>query len=263
MAFTFKLGGVWYVRYKDEAGHWQKKSCGKDAKKSEAEYLANEYTAKEMNRRHKAPVRMVEVTLADALTSFRDTIIPRSAKGIDKQASSIRREKASVDNIISFVKENSLLSFKTFDKEMAQKFMDHRAREGMSPKTRREERRLLRKFFKWAIKQHYCIENATEEIIAPKLPKKKMRYFSEPAFSRMEGAALCRGRPGNRFLPRRPERVFHRRGTDLRFFRECQRPRNRSRHRLRWRRGNGTGTGTYTNGSAIFARPSECRFSER
>jgi site-specific recombinase XerD len=179
MAFTFKLGGVWYVRYKDEAGHWQKKSCGKDAKKSEAEYLANEYTAKEMNRRHKAPVRMVEVTLADALTSFRDTIIPRSAKGIDKQASSIRREKASVDNIISFVKENSLLSFKTFDKEMAQKFMDHRASKGMSPKTRREERRLLRKFFNWAIKQHYCIENATEEIIAPKLPKKKMQYFSE------------------------------------------------------------------------------------
>jgi hypothetical protein len=52
MAFTFKLGGVWYVRYKDEAGHWQKKSCGKDAKKSEAEYLANEYTASSRRRVH-------------------------------------------------------------------------------------------------------------------------------------------------------------------------------------------------------------------
>ncbi|HUI91605.1 MAG TPA: tyrosine-type recombinase/integrase [Chitinivibrionales bacterium] len=178
MAYAFKRKNIWYIRYKDENDKWEIKSCGKNAIKTDADYLAREYSAKELNRKHKAPVRIVNSNLEQALILYRDTVVPRSTMGIDKQQSSIRREQATVNNFIFFVREKHLEQFKAFDKEMAQAFIDKRVEEGMSAKTRREERRQLRKFFKWAIKQNYCAENPTEEIVAPKLPKRKPRFFS-------------------------------------------------------------------------------------
>ena len=179
MAYAFKRGNIWYIRYKDESGRWQTKSCGKDANRSDADYLAGEFTAKGLNRRYKIPLRIIDVTLEQALILFRDTIISRSTIGIDKQESTIRREKASIENILSFTKNRNLIKFDSFNKEIAQRYMDHRAKSGMSPKTRREERRVLRKFFKWAVKQNYCMEDPTEEIAAPRLPKRRPRFFSE------------------------------------------------------------------------------------
>jgi len=179
MAYALKRNKIWYIRYKDEKNVWQYKSCGKSATRVDADYLANEYSARELNRHHRAPVRMIKTDLEKALIDFRDDQIPRSSMGIDKQQSSIRRESASVNNIIEFVKSQGLTIFRSFDKDMAQKFMDHRKDVGMSVKTRREERRLLRKFFKWAKKQMFCIEDPTEDIIAPKLQKRNPRYFSE------------------------------------------------------------------------------------
>jgi integrase len=178
MAHAFKRKGIWYIRYKDEIGKWNTKSCSKDANKTDADYLAREYSAKELNRHHKAPDRIVTSNLEQALILFRDTVVPRSTMGIDKHQSSIRREQATVNNIIAFVHEKYLEQFSAFDKDMAQTFLDKRAAEGMSDKTRREERRQLRKFFKWAIKQNYCAENPTDEIVAPKLTKKNPRFFS-------------------------------------------------------------------------------------
>ena len=178
MAYAVRRNSIWYVRYKDETNKWHYVSCGKDANKSDADYLAKEYGARELNRHHKAPVRIVTCNLEQALILFRDTVVPRSTIGIDKQQSSIRREKATVNNFIAFAQERHLEQFRAFDKEMAQEFMDKRTAEGMSAKTRREERRQLRKFFKWAIKQNYCAENPTDEIVAPKLTKKKPRFFS-------------------------------------------------------------------------------------
>lgn len=178
MAYAVKRKSIWYIRYKDETNKWHYVSCGKDANKSDADYLAKEYGARELNRHHKAPVRIVTCNLEQALILFRDTVVPRSTIGIDKQQSSIRREQATVNNFIAFVHERHLEQFRAFDKDMAQEFMDKRVAQGMSAKTRREERRQLRKFFKWAIKQNYCTENPTEEIAAPKLPEKKPRFFS-------------------------------------------------------------------------------------
>ncbi len=173
MAHAFKRNNIWYIRYKDESGKWKTKSCCKDANKTDADYLAREYSAKELNRTHKAPVLIVNSNLEQALIRFLDTVVPRSTIGIDKQQSSIRREQATVNNFIAFARERHLEQFRAFDKEMAQEFMDKRVAQGMTAKTRREERRQLRKFFKWAIKQNYCSENPTEEIVAPKLPRQR------------------------------------------------------------------------------------------
>jgi site-specific recombinase XerD len=179
MAHVFKRGKIWYIRYKDESNLWQYKSCGKDAKRTDADYLAREYSAKELNRHHECPVRILSTNLEQALIQFRDTVIPRSSTGIEKQESSIRREKSSVTNIITFVQKEKLLHFKSFDKRSALLFMDSRRAEGMQPKTLREDRRLLRKFFKWALKQHYCGVDPTEEIIVPKPTKNNPRFFSK------------------------------------------------------------------------------------
>ena len=179
MAYAVKRNKIWYVRFKDEKNVWQYKSCGKKANRVDADYIASQYSAKEMNRHHRAPVRIIQSDLEDALIKFRDDVIPRSVLGIDKQQSSIRKEKSSVNNFIEFIQNKKLIHFNSFDKEMAQAYMDFRQNQGMAAKTRREERRLLRKFFKWAIKQTFCVEDPTAEITAPKLEKKKPRFFSE------------------------------------------------------------------------------------
>ena len=132
-----------------------------------------------MNRHHRAPVRMIETDLEKAMIGFRDEILPRSCTGVDKQLTSIAKEKASFNNLIAFVHDHSLMHFRSFDKEMAIAYMDFRQNQGMSAKTRREERRLLRKFFKWAIKNHHCIDDPSVDLIAPKTPKGKPRFFTE------------------------------------------------------------------------------------
>ena len=62
MAIVMKQSGAYYIRYKNEAGQWRRKSCGKNATKREAEYLAKQYSSKELNYHHKAPVRIAGVT---------------------------------------------------------------------------------------------------------------------------------------------------------------------------------------------------------
>ena len=178
MAHAIKRKKIWYIRYKDEANKWRYVSCGRQANKADADYLALEYSARELNRMHKAPVRMVTSTIEQALATFRDTVVPHSVLGIDKQQSSICREQSAIKNLIAFVRERNLVHFKQFDTETGKAYMDKRAAEGMSAKTRREERRLLSNFFKWAIKQNFCTGNPTDDIIAPKLQEKKPRFFS-------------------------------------------------------------------------------------
>jgi site-specific recombinase XerD len=185
MAHVEKYKGHLYVRYKDEDGKWKREACGQNANRSDADFLAKNKSAQELNYHHKAPVRIIASGLPQALSYFRENILPRSSIGIDKQQSSIAREQATVSHFIDFVEERCLRKFKSFDKEMAQIYMDTRKALGIKPKTLREERRLLRKFFTWAIKQNYCVENPTEELVIPKLTKKNPRYFSEAELSRI------------------------------------------------------------------------------
>lgn len=91
MAYAFKRKNIWYVRYKDESHEWQLKSCGKDAIRSDADYLAKEYSSRELNNHHKAAVRIIVSDLENALIQFRDTLLLRSVTRIDKQQSSINR----------------------------------------------------------------------------------------------------------------------------------------------------------------------------
>ena len=155
MAHVFREGGVYYVRYKDESGKWRKISAGRHAKRGEAEYLANKYSAREMNRYHKAPVRVVDTDLVTAMIEFSDKDLPTSEFGIDKQPSSIEREKGGVNNVIEYLKEKGMLRFACLDKPAIAAYLQHRTGKGASVRTRREELRLIKKFCRWCINKRF------------------------------------------------------------------------------------------------------------
>lgn len=179
MAYVVRRNKIWYIRYKDAHNRWQYKSCGKSATRAEADFLSNQYSAQELNRHHNAPVRIIKTDLNSAFITFRDQVLLRSDLGIDKQDSSVRREKASVNNVIEYLQEHGINQFKQFDNEIILKYLEFRHFLETSAKTRKEELRLIRKFIKWAMKQHFLTNDPTDGIIAPKVPKGKPRFFTE------------------------------------------------------------------------------------
>ncbi len=196
MATKFKRGGIWYVKYKDVDGVWKNKSCGKKANKTAAEYLEKEYSARELNNYHSAPVKIIKSGLLDALHDFRDRILRRGSNGTVKQESSIRREQAVVNTFIDFITKRGFSEFKEMNFDTIQDFMDERAGkghgktgEGVKARTKLEERRVLRKFFRWSIEQNYCTNNLVEKIEVPRLPKSKPRFFSEDELGKIFAAA--------------------------------------------------------------------------
>ena len=148
----------------------------KSCRKAEAEYLAKEYSAKELNYHHSAPVRIISTTVEKTLITFRDEELKRSPVGIEKQESSINREKAALNNVIKFVQKQNIVQMRYFTKSTVEEYMESRAK--MSRRTRREELRVLKRFFKWAKKQHIVSENPLEDLRAPKPEKKPPRYYT-------------------------------------------------------------------------------------
>ena len=179
MAYLLKRKKIWYVRYKNEQNKWRYKSCGKSATKAEADYLARKYSAMELNRHHRAPVRIIKTDLPSSMITFTKEVIPRSVLGIDKQESSIRKEKAALNNFIEYCEEQGINHFKLFDRNVIQYYLDHRQMLGRSANTRKEELRLIKKFIKWAQKKSFFIDDPDEGIIIPKPKGKKPRFFSE------------------------------------------------------------------------------------
>jgi len=201
MAFVFKRGGRYYVRYKDRSGHWQKVSCGAGVKKHEAEFLEKTYSAKELNFHHKAPVRIVAQSLPEALEIFRDKVLPRGVHVADKQESSTLREKTTVDNYLKYLAEHKYTKFEQVGLAELQEYVDWRVEKAeIGPRTRREERRVTRKFYKWAMKQGFCTENPAEELVAPAPAKKRPRYFTEEELAIIFEAARGVYRDIDRFM---------------------------------------------------------------
>ena len=111
MAYAEKYKGYWYVRYKDESGRWRRKACGKKVTRNEADYLAREHSARELNYHHKAPSGCVATDLIKAMEEYKKDEVPRGILSTTKEESSVRRERATVDNFIKFVKSNGLSKF--------------------------------------------------------------------------------------------------------------------------------------------------------
>ena len=103
--------GTWIVQYKGADGAWHRKRCGKNATAADAEVIRKLYDAQELNRRHSATIRFVDVGLKDALIEFRDTVVPRSNTGRPKSQKSIQRYKAVVENFINWLEAQNIRTF--------------------------------------------------------------------------------------------------------------------------------------------------------
>jgi integrase/recombinase XerC len=179
---------IWYIKYKDHSNNWRMRSC-MTTKKSEAEIIRKKYDAEEFNRIHKAPVRIADYSTIEAFEKFRDFELIKSCTGKDKQPTSIRREKRALDNFIDFLKLTHITKLTDLNKMIVEKFFTERSANRISPRTRREERRVIRKFFVWAIQNHLVVENPTDTIPTPQSEPKKPRYFREKELEKIFNAS--------------------------------------------------------------------------
>lgn len=179
MAIKFQRGKVWYVKYKDPSGKWVPISCGKNATKEDAENIRKMYDAREFNNRHNATIKLVTRPLKEAMLDFQINILPRSLTGRTKAHNTIRREKVVIDNVLRWFEDRNISRYDQVNGEILLKYFDYLEAENKAPKTRREERRILKRFYEWSIKEHYTIIDPTTEIINPKRSPGRPRFFSE------------------------------------------------------------------------------------
>jgi site-specific recombinase XerD len=185
MASLFKRGKVWYVKFKDSAGQWQNKTCGRKITRAEAEQIERRYSTIELNHLHNAPIRMVILELNYALAEFRDKELLRGQKG-DKAASSINREQTTTNNFILYCALKKFSRFSDLTDEEIQGYLDwRRVEKKIMPKTRQEDHRILVKFFEYAKKKNYCADNPAKRVSAPRIEQKKPRYYSEGELSKI------------------------------------------------------------------------------
>lgn len=178
MATKFKRKGIWYIKYKDIYGKWRNISCGKTATATEAKTICQTYTAMELNYRHKTAAREPEGGLVEYIEKFRKHDLLRGKHG-EKEASSVNREQTAIGNFLTYVKELGLTKFKQVTEHVVRGFLEMRKAAGIKPKTRQEDRRIVNKFFEFAIKNHYCVENPVAQVEVPRVIPKKPRFFSE------------------------------------------------------------------------------------
>lgn len=178
MASKFRRNGIWYIKYKDVDGKWKNYSCGPDASSGDAEAVRTQYANKEFNARHKVPIKKIEVDFKQTMMVFRDEILIRSDIGRDKAKNTLRRERVVVDNFLLWAEGKGVLAYNKVTSEVIKKYFDHLQEENKAAKTRREERRIINKFFKWSIENNYCQVNPVD-IPNPKRELKRPRFFTE------------------------------------------------------------------------------------
>lgn len=187
MATKFKASnGYWYVRYKSAGGTWKTKYCGKNATASDAEIIRKQYDAEELNRCHKATVRIIDKDIYQALDYYREKEIPKSRTGRPKSFKGIQRYKAIIDNIEGWFRECNVKSYSDVTTETVRDFFDHLVYKlERSASTISKHRQVMINFFEWGIQKNYCSENPALVIKNPKRVLKKPRYFSEDELKRI------------------------------------------------------------------------------
>ncbi|MBL8025948.1 MAG: tyrosine-type recombinase/integrase [Fibrobacteres bacterium] len=180
----FKRSGIWHVKYKDVDGKWKNISCGANAKRADADVVKAKYTALELNRRHKMPVRLVEASLADIFKQFIEKDVPC----VNKTESSIKREKAALQNIQDYLELVLIDKIKDITSRVVDEFIEHRMKT-KKPKTVLEELRIFNKFFRFCIRECFCFENPVLNIKRPKKIEKVPRFFNEDELKKIFGAS--------------------------------------------------------------------------
>lgn len=198
--FLMKSNQSWYIRYKDVDGKWKNVSCGKRATAEDAETIRKNYDAKELNRKHKATIRIVKADLCKQLEVFKDTEVPRSNTGRPKGRKSIVRYQAIIKNFLFWIKEKGLSEYDQITDRTIRDFFDSLTTLDRAASTVEKYKQLLSIFWQWSIEQNFCAHNPVLKIPTPKRVKSIPRFFSEEELEKIFAAALDQYRNIYKFL---------------------------------------------------------------
>lgn len=180
MAIRYLIRGIWYVKYKDHAGEWRQKSCGKNATANEAEVLRKKYDSQEYNRRHDDYIRPVSTGMLEQFQIYRETEIPRSRTGQPKSKKSVQRYSAIIDRFVRWCNENNFKNYSDMTNDRMQQFFDTLPAIGAgSASTVTKYRQILINFFDWSIRKKYCTTSPMGEIVNPKRVEKAPFFWTE------------------------------------------------------------------------------------
>ena len=125
MATQFKdANGAWVVKYKDAAGTWKSRRCGKGAAATDAEAIRKIYDAEELNRRHSATVWVANADIFGALEEYRTREIPKSNTGVSRSRKAIQRNRAVINNFENWLKVRNARGFRDINIDTILGFFD-------------------------------------------------------------------------------------------------------------------------------------------
>jgi site-specific recombinase XerD len=187
MASLFKRGDIYWIRYK-QGGKWRSISTG-CRKKIEAEQVQYKYASIELNQRHHLPIRTISASATELLKDFRDNALKIGDNG-SKEESSIKREKAIVNNLISWLDGLEINKVHDITSDMVYSLIwDTLPALGRSSATCIETLRILKKFFKWTISKSYIHTNPAADIKNPHKENKAPRFFTEDELQKIFNAS--------------------------------------------------------------------------
>ena len=186
MAIKFRRTGskVWYIKYKNEAGEWKNISTGTESA-TDAETIRKNYDAKELNHRHKMPVRKIRADIFAELELFRDNEIPKSTTGRPKSKKGVATYQALINTFSAWMKGQGYSEYEHITEDAANGFLDYLVGLKRSASNITKHRQTLSNFWKWSEKKNYCHTNPWIETKNPKKEKKIPRFFSNDELNRI------------------------------------------------------------------------------
>lgn len=168
---------VWVVSYKDVDGKWKQKSCGKNATAQDAESIRKLYDARELNYRHGGIVKVVPISIHDAIKEFKEQEVPRSRIGRPKAKGTIKGYNSIANSMSKWMVSRGINDFKDATESAMTEYFD-RLLQGVAPKAIATHRMVITQFFRWAMKKGYCYANPVT-IKTPQKIARLPRYFTD------------------------------------------------------------------------------------
>lgn len=175
-----KNSKYWWIKYKINGKDFYEST--KCTKKFDADIiLKKKYLPLETNRYNRMNVLPVKLSLEEALNIFRDNILLLGDYGRAKGKKSINRDQTNVNNFSSYLQEKGIKDFQDISEETIKDYIQiySTIKLKKKPNTLNKELRIVKKFFKWAVKNYYINFNPAEQIPNPKADTKAPRYFSK------------------------------------------------------------------------------------
>jgi len=187
MATKFKAAdGYYYVKYKAADGRWRSKFCGKAATASDAEAIRKTYDGQELNRRHSAAIRIVDVELYEQIKLYSEAELIR---GGTKSENTIKRYRGILETFESFLRLKGCRSISDATAGIVAEFFDHLAGKSRSASTLSLTRQVVTAFFAWGISRSFLHTNPADGIAKPKRSPSKPRFLTEDELRRIIGGA--------------------------------------------------------------------------